>query len=164
VLLHGAGQPLIGCQSCRPLAVRPLALACSSSSTFLGELHFTDADSFRSFLIDRCLGAANAERVVEADAVVAAVDFGVDAVIVARGGRAGVGRCVEERAVVEASVCDDGVRIAFDDTVTNANPCPGNWTVALVLPRDELRSAVVDDVVEDVVDDGSVDQGLPAPG
>jgi hypothetical protein len=136
------------CQPCHTVQARALPLECAPSSTFVGELHFTDATAFRSFLTDRCLGVADVAAV---DALVDAVDFSTDAVVVARGARAGSARCVAQRNVDSAAVCDDGVHVAFDDAVTNAQPCPGDWTIALTIARDELRAAITDDIVADTV-------------
>jgi hypothetical protein len=140
------GQPLAACAPCHGVDAEALDLECASSSTFDGELHFTDAATFRSFLTDRCLGPDAAAAVTE---LVDAVDFATDAVVVARGARAGTARCVEERTVDDVSVCDDGVHVAFADVVTNATPCAGDWTIAFSLPRAELRAAIADAVVVD---------------
>ncbi|MBM4281869.1 MAG: hypothetical protein FJ137_14310 [Deltaproteobacteria bacterium] len=136
----GALGPATGCLSCRTVVAKPLAVECAASSTYRGELHFSDADAFRSFLTDRCLLPVDA-----ADEVVAAVDFGVDGVFVARGPRFAPGRCVEARAVDEVYVCVGGLRVAFADDVTSTTPCLGDWTVAVALPRAELRAALADE-------------------
>jgi hypothetical protein len=154
-LAPAAGVPLAGCLPCRAIEARPLALDCTAQSTFRGELHFTDAATFRSFLTDRCLGP---DAVAAADALVAGVDFGTDAVVVGRGPRAGTGRCIEARAVESVSICDDGVRIAFVDTITSALPCTGDWTVAVLVSRSELRSALADG------EDDDDNNELPVPG
>jgi hypothetical protein len=139
----GALGATMGCLSCRTVAAKPLAVECAPSSSFRGELHFTDADAFRSFLTDRCLLSADA-----AAGVVDDVDFGVDGVFVARGPRAAPGRCVEHRVVDDVSVCVDGLRVAFADDVTGATPCVGDWTVAVALPRAELRAALAEESQE----------------
>ncbi len=130
-----------GCVDCRPVTTRDLGLECSAGSTFRGELHFDSAETWRSFLTDRCLFDASTEQV---DAAVAAVDFSREAAFVARGPRAGVARCLEGRAVETVDACGDGLRILFDDTQTGNVVCPGDWTIALALSRADLRSALDD--------------------
>jgi hypothetical protein len=136
------GPPLVACLPCHDVAARPLPLDCVSTSSFAGELHFTDDASFLAFLTDRCLGP---DAGAAARTLVDGVDFSTEAVVVARGVRKGAARCIEERSVDTVAVCDDGVRIAFDDVITNAEPCAGDWTIAFVMPRTELRAAVADD-------------------
>ncbi len=130
------------CQPCRAVDAKPIDLECAAASTFIGELHFTDPATFRSFLTDRCLGAGSADA---ADAIVGSVDFASDAVVVARGARAGAARCIERRSVDGVASCTDGLRVVFDDQVSNEPACGGTWTVALSLPRSELRAALGED-------------------
>ena len=130
--------PLGGCLGCRDVAVTPLDLDCSPASPFRGELHFTDADAWRSFLTDRCLTPDDPS----VDTRVDAVDFTTQAVVVARNLRDVGGRCLEQRQVEAVSACEDGVRVVFDDVESGELPCPGDWTVAFALPRSELRAAL----------------------
>jgi len=78
----------------------------------------------------------------ERAAVVQSVDFLTNVVFVAVGDRAQVGRCIEDRQADVVEVCDEGLRVAFSDQVTDASPCAGKWTVAFQLPREEMRAAI----------------------
>jgi hypothetical protein len=135
-----------GCTSCRVIEPAPLALDCSTTSTFLGELHFVDAASFRSFVADRCLPEAT---LADVDELVASVDFSTDGVFVARGLRTSGVRCIEGRVVDEVSVCDEGLRVVFVDEESSDAACNGLWTVAFSLPRAELRAALAEDPAAD---------------
>jgi len=135
-----AAAVLGGCFDCRPVTTRDLALECSAASTFRGELHFDSADTWRSFLTDRCLFDATPEQI---DAAVGAVDFSREAVFIARGARGGAARCLEARGVETVDACGDGLRIVFaDDESGDALNCPGDWTVTFALSRADLRSAL----------------------
>jgi hypothetical protein len=134
-----AAAVLVGCFDCRPVTTRDLALECSAASAFRGELHFDSADTWRSFLTDRCLFDATG---AEIDAAVAAVDFSREAVFVARGARAGVARCLEARGVESVEACGDGLRILFEDSESGDANCPGDWTVVFAIGRADLRSAL----------------------
>lgn len=130
------------CTPCRRIETKPIELDCEGGAAFTGELHFDSADSYRSFLTDRCLPTSNSSEVED---LVDAVDFTVDAVFVARGARAGSLRCIEERATESVDVCDDGLHVVFDDVESGDASCGGSWTVAFALPREELRAAIDDD-------------------
>lgn len=134
-----------GCFDCRPVTTRDLGLACSAASTFRGELHFDSAETWRSFLTDRCLLDATP---AEVDAAVAAVDFTREGVFLARGLRAGVARCLEARAVETVDACGDGLRVVFADDESGDTNCPGDWTVAFALDRADLRSALDADAAD----------------
>jgi hypothetical protein len=134
-----AAAVLVGCFDCRPVTTRDLALECSAASAFRGELHFDSADTWRSFLTDRCLFDATG---AEIDAAVAAVDFSREAVFVARGARAGVARCLKARGVESVEACGDGLRILFEDSESGDANCPGDWTVVFAIGRADLRSAL----------------------
>ncbi len=129
------------CAPCRRIETTPLALDCDQAGQFSGELHFDSADSFRSFLTDRCLPDADASEVED---FVGAVDFSTDAVFVARGFRAGTGRCIVSRATESVDVCDSGLQLVFDDEESADASCGGQWTVAFSLSRDDLRAALAD--------------------
>ncbi len=137
--LLAIGVTLPACSSCRFVAHKTLPLDCAVASSFRSELHFFEADTFRSFLTDRCLGVDAAET---ADRLVRQVDFAVDAVLVARNTRAATQRCIEQRDVGGVEVCDDGVRVYFEDSVTAEDVCPGDWTVAIALSRNDLKVAL----------------------
>ena len=133
---------------CRAIAVTPVALACDAAAAFEGENHFDDRATFETFLeSDECLPDADDAARAE---VLESVDFLNDVVFVAVGDRGQTGaagevlRCIESRAADVVEVCDDGLRIAFADRVTDATPCPGKWTVAFQLPREEMRAALQD--------------------
>jgi hypothetical protein len=130
---------VVGCSDCRPVQTRELGLECSADAAFRGELHIDSAENFRSFLTDRCLPGADDATV---DAVVEGVDFGAEAVFVARGSRAGVSRCIEARAAESVDACNDGLKIVFDDVESGDTVCPGDWTIAFALSRQDLRSAL----------------------
>lgn len=132
-LACGCGRP------CRRIDVTPLPLACASTSSFFGELHFDDAATFESFLEIECL--PDAEDAVVKD-IVDSVDFTVDAVFVAVGDRAQTGRCIGERESDGVDVCEDGLRVGFSDVLRDEAACSGKWTVAFSLPRAELRAAL----------------------
>ena len=135
VVVAGAGCG----DACRGIDVKPMALVCSVSGSFAGEIHFDDAASFSSFLLDECLPDAN-----EADrqALVDNVDFTRDAVFVAAGLRQQQTRCISDRKQDGVQVCQDGLRVGFADTISDTSPCSGKWTVAFALPRAELRAAL----------------------
>ncbi len=134
-----------GCFDCRPVTTRDLALACSAASTFRGELHFDSAETWRSFLTDRCLFGDDAAGIEDA---VAAVDFSREAVFIARGARAGVARCLEARGVESVDACGDGLRVLFVDDESGDANCPGDWMVSFALSRADLRSALDADDAE----------------
>jgi hypothetical protein len=127
---------------CRTVAVTPLALSCQSTGTFNGEIHFDDVPTFETFLeSDQCLpDAAEGERTE----LIESVDFLTNAVFVAVDQRERQQRCIEEREADVVEVCDDGLRIAFADRVTDTSPCTGKWTVAFQIAREEMRAAVQD--------------------
>ncbi len=131
---------MVACLNCRPATTRPLNIDCAVDSTWRGELHLDSAATWRSFLTDQCL-IGEAPEVI--DAMVDAVDFTSEAVVVARGPRAGVSRCLEAREVETVDICETGVRVVFDDVESGEEVCPGDWTVAFALPRDDLRSALL---------------------
>lgn len=139
VIAISAAGVLGACFDCRPVTTRDLALECSPASTFRGELHFDSAETWRSFLTDRCLFDADPSQI---DAAVAAVDFSREAVFVARGARAGVARCLEARGAETVDACGDGLRVLFDDDESGETICPGDWTVTFALSRADLRSAL----------------------
>jgi hypothetical protein len=130
-----------GCgPACRAIDVQPLPLECTA---FDGDLHLDDPVVWESFLEIQCLPDVSREALEE---LVASVDMSEDAVFVSAGVRAPQpGRCIEGRAVAAVEVCDDGLRVAFDDEVSAADPCTGSWTVAFALPRSELRAALADE-------------------
>jgi hypothetical protein len=130
------------CTPCRRIETTPIALDCAQRAAFSGELHFDSAGSFRSFLSDRCLLDSSDDEI---DGFVDDIDFSKDAVFVARGARAGSLRCIQERDAESVDVCDDGLHIAFADEESADASCGGSWTVAFVLPREELRAAIDDD-------------------
>ncbi len=133
---------VVACSPCRRIETTPVEIDCTANSDFVGELHFDTAGSYRSFLSDRCLTDA---APAEIDALVAAVDFTQQAVFVARGVRQGISRCIQTREAENVDVCDDGLRVVFLDEESRDETCGGLWTVALVLPREELRAAIEDD-------------------
>lgn len=137
-----AGAPVGACLECRTVDATPLPAVVCDGADFEGELHFDAAATFRSFLRDRCMTQASDDTL---DAITNSVDFNTRAAFVAVGSRAGVGRCVQARAAGSVEACEEGLRIVFDD-VTTADPvCAGVWTVALSLPRGELRAALADE-------------------
>ena len=133
---------LLSCAPCRSVEARALDFACAPNA-FTGEIHLDSGAVFESFLGDRCLPDATPEEILEIVAV-AAVDFQRDAVLVSSGLRSGLGRCVATRKADSVAVCSDGLRIIFDDTLADIDEaaCSGTWTVAVVLPRTELRAAL----------------------
>ncbi len=129
-----------GCgPACRGIDVKTIDLQCSASSTFDGEIHFDDAATYASFLLDDCLPEDTDQQ---RQALVDAVDFTTDAVFVSSGLRQQTARCIADRKQDGVDVCDDGLRVAFADTLSDADPCGGRWTVAFSLPRSELRAAL----------------------
>lgn len=127
---------------CRAIAVTPVNVACQSTSTFSGEIHFDDRATFQTFLTSaECLPDATGEVVV---AILDSVSFLEDVVFIAVDSRAQLGRCLETRVADVVEVCDDGLRISFADKVTAAEVCPGKWTVSFALPRAQMRAATAD--------------------
>lgn len=133
------GLSAVACFDCRPVQTRDLGVSCSPAASFRGELHFDSADTWRTFLTDRCLFDATD---TEVDAAVAAVDFTSEAVFIARGARASVSRCLVVRNVESVDVCSDGLKIIFDDDESGDQACPGDWTISFALPREQLRAAL----------------------
>lgn len=147
---------VVGCEPCRRIERRVLDLDCSDASSFRDELHFDNEATYRSFLSDRCLPAGDP---IDVEARVAEVDFSVDAVVVARGPRVNGTRCITARAVESVDVCTSGLRLIFEDVEGGVDGCPaGDWTVAVVVGRDDLRAAIGAD--EGVVTDDDVDQEI----
>jgi hypothetical protein len=131
-----------GCgEACRVITTKALALTCSSTSDFEGEIHFDDAATFQSFLLTDCLPDETDPRRNE---IVKTVDFTKDAAFVAVGARQDPGgqRCIADRKDDDVQVCDDGLRVDFNDKITDDTQCQGKWTVAFSLPRTELRAAL----------------------
>ena len=137
VLAPACGRP------CRSVATTPLDLQCEPGAVYEGELHYDDAAVFESFLSLECLPSSSPQQIA---AVVDGVYFGHDAVFVAVGRRQVQTRCVEERDAGSVEVCVDGLRVAFDDRLSNEPDCPGRWTVAFTIAREDLRAALGTDV------------------
>lgn len=131
-----------GCgDDCRAVEHRALAIDCEGG--FSGELHFDAAATFDTFLQQRCLLAPSDAEVA---GLLASVDFSDEAVVVASRPRTlADGRCIATRSLADVSVCGDGLRVDFVDAYETAlDACPvSNWTVAFVLSRDDLRTALV---------------------
>jgi hypothetical protein len=129
---------------CRSVSTRALELECEPLSPFRGEIHFDSAATFETFLLQDCLAEEGAEA--QAAALIGQVDFTTEAVFVASGAASldQGARCILERSVGDAEVCDDGLKVSFDDIETDGVAgCPSSkWTVAFALPRDELRAAL----------------------
>jgi hypothetical protein len=128
-------------EACRVITTKQLALTCSSTSDFEGEIHFDDSATFESFLLTDCLpDDTDAQR----QEIVNSIDFTKNAVFVAVGARQDPGgsRCIADRQDDDVQVCDDGLRVDFNDKVTDDTQCQGKWTVAFSLPRAELRAAL----------------------
>lgn len=128
---------------CRAITVTPLELQCETDAVYEGELHYDDAAVFESFLSQDCLPSSSPDQIA---GLVDSVDFLTNAVFVAVGRRQVAERCVEERDAAAVQVCDDGLRVAFDDRLSTDAECLGRWTVAFALAREDLRAALGDDV------------------
>jgi hypothetical protein len=124
---------------CRTISTRALPLVCEPTATFTGELHFDNAATFETFLEQQCAPSLTSDS---RTALVSSVDFAQEGVFVAVDANAQPGRCIQKRAAAETDVCTDGLRVAFDDVVTDSGSCPGRWTVAFALSRDDLRTAL----------------------
>lgn len=131
--LGACGRP------CRQLDVQPIELACEPGAPFLGELHLDDAAVFESFLSLECLPTSSPDQIA---VLVDGVDFLNDVVFVAVGPRQVQTRCIESRKAASVAACDDGLRVAFDDHLSSAPVCTGNWTVAFSLAREDMRAAL----------------------
>lgn len=131
---------------CRPAVTTTLDLQCEPGSVYQGELHYDDAAVFESFLSLECLPTSSPEQIA---AVVGGIDFSHEAVFVAVGPRLVQTRCVESRDIASVEVCADGLRVSFDDQLSNATVCPGRWTVAFTIAREDLRAALGTDVAPD---------------
>ena len=142
LLLLTMGATSCGVQ-CRETEVRPLELSCDLTSGFVGEVHFDSAATFDTFLRQQCMLSASD---AEVQALLDAVDFRTEAVFVAVGPDAiDDTRCLASRDVDTVSVCSDGLKIGFTDTLRTLNgaSCPGtDWTIAFVIDRDALRTAL----------------------
>ena len=127
---------------CRTITVKDAGLTCSTTSTFTGEIHFDDAATYQSFLLTDCLPDVDDDT---RQKLVDAIDFTKDAVFVAVGLKQDPGgaRCIQDRKDAAVEVCGEGLRVDFNDQISDANPCPGKWTVAFALPRAELRAALL---------------------
>ncbi len=129
----------VGCLACRRIEPRTLGVVCEDAAGFSGEIHLDSAVQYRNFLRDTCVPGANDAAI---EALVAEVDFSVDAVFVAGGPRAVGGRCVTARATESVDVCDEGLRVVFADEEEATEACGGFWTVSFALDRGDLRAAV----------------------
>lgn len=128
---------------CRGIATVPIDLACDGLGTFTGELHFDDRATFETFLAGaQCIPDATDEQRA---AIAGSVDFLTNVAFIAVGDRAQLGRCIEAREADAVEVCDDGLRIAFADRISDDTACGGKWTIALQVPRAEMRAALQDD-------------------
>lgn len=141
--LWGLSSLVLACDTpCREFVARPLDLTCGAAGGFTGEAHFDSVAVFDTFLSQQCLDDPDASTIA---GLMASVDFDTEAVFVAVGPRAlGSTRCLLDRRADTAAVCTDGLRIVFDDELAPAGAvCPASrWTVALVVPRAELRAAL----------------------
>ena len=129
----GCGRP------CRSVAVQAIDVECETGSVWEGELHLDDAAVFESWLSQECLPSSSPEQV---GALVDSVDFLNDAVFVAAGRRMVQSRCIESREAADVAVCDDGLRVSFDDKLSGSVDCLGRWTVVFALAREDLRAAL----------------------
>jgi hypothetical protein len=131
---------IAGCGGeCRVVETRKVDLTCEANSQFKGEIHLDSAAVYDSFIADQCLPSADDDDVQKR---VEKVNFNVDAVFVAGNTKKQNERCIESRDVDRVEVCDDGLRLTFKDTITDATPCPGVWTTAVKLTRGDLRAAI----------------------
>ena len=127
--------------NCRVVDVRPLDLTCGEVA-LEGEIHFDSAAAFETFLTDQCIPEADD---VEVASIVDGVDFSRDAVWVGvRRNAIDESRCIENRQLEATEVCDNGLRVSFVDVLRDdaGDVCTGRWTVAFVIPRDELLAAL----------------------
>ena len=138
--------PMLGASSgcgpaCRDTTIQPIDLVCEESSDFSGELHVDSAATFDTFVTQQCAPGLDAEA---AAAIVESVDFSQSGVFVAKGPNGSSdARCIVEREVERAQVCEDGLKVYFRDRTTNDDPtCTGSWTVAFTLPREDLRAVL----------------------
>lgn len=129
----GCGRP------CRTVEILAIDVQCETGSVWEGELHLDDAEVFESWLSQECLPSSSPEQI---GALVDSVDFLNDAVFVAAGRRMVQSRCIESREAANVAVCDDGLRVAFDDKLSSSVDCLGRWTVAFALAREDLRAAL----------------------
>lgn len=127
------------CSPCRPVETRALAIDCAETAPFEGERHFDRSEPFTTFLTQECGLAVDASA-----EIVASIDFDVDAVVVARGERFANNRCINDRDAAAVEVCDAGLRIEFNDVESADQTCQGLWTVAVVVARGDLRTALAD--------------------
>ena len=129
---------------CRTVSVSELDFECEPLAPFRGEAHFDSAATLETFLVQDCLAAEGAEE--EAAAILAQVDFGTDAVMVVSGDAVldNGARCILQRRLGACEVCDDGLKVSFDDVETDgaAGCAQSRWTVAFALPREDLRAAL----------------------
>jgi hypothetical protein len=127
---------LAACNSpCRGVSFRSLTVVCGVDADYEGELHFDGGGAFTTFLRNDCLLSDDAVATV-----VEQVDFTQEVVLVSRGLRNGPSGCVD-RTVGNIEACNDGVRLAYDDTV-QAGTCEGYWTVVVAMPRDDVRGVI----------------------
>lgn len=132
---------------CEPVAFRKVELRCDPVVGFSGEAHFDSRANFETFLRSQCLLPGEEARIAD---TLAEVDFRREVVFVAvRPMDTGVGACLLDRQVNDVEICEDGLNVIFDDEYfADGDTCPnGNWTIAFVLSRDDMRTAlrVVDD-------------------
>lgn len=127
---------------CRGIETRELAFECAATTGFTGELHFDSEATFDTFLRQQCFAAGDDG---DADAILEDIDFTTEAVFVATGpDRLDESRCLVSRELDEAQVCATGLKVYFRDELRrDGTDCPGTrWTVAFVMPREDLRAAI----------------------
>jgi hypothetical protein len=133
-----------GCGSfCRDVATRELAFNCEDGANrFTGELHFDRQTTFRTFLEQQCIPQSPQSFV---DEIVESIDWNTEAVFVAVGPpNVDATRCVDERSLERAQVCNDGLKVYFADVYGQSDfGCAGpRWTVAFAMNRSDLRAAL----------------------
>lgn len=132
--------------ACRPIEFSLIDLECENNAQFRGELHLDSRAVYDTFLRDQCIASATEGQI---EALRDDVDFARDAVFVASRARDEQLRCIVERAVEDVEVCDTGLRVTFVDKTSTDPVCPGRWTTAFSLSRDDLRTAIAEQVEPD---------------
>jgi hypothetical protein len=143
VLMTALALPGLSCgPACREIDIEILNLACDDNAQFRGEIHLDSRAQYETFLRDQCTPSATD---TEVENRIDDVSFETHAVFAASRARDEQLRCIEDREVERVEVCDSGLRVTFRDDTTDNDRCPGRWTTAFSLLRDDLRTALADE-------------------
>ncbi len=125
---------------CRPVEHRVLDLQCPENARPTGENHFDSSSTMQTFLEVDC-GLSEEQAL----SFLGQIDFSREAVFVAAQERTITDSCIRDRNVIDTQICDDGLRVFFEDVLQDiaTQGCPSShWAVAVVMPREEMRAVL----------------------